>query len=377
VRWLAGETATEKLNAAPHAARATPRPSESTLGHNIESPLGPHSASDLDMDITDMSNSTHTDYLWTQGASASDALHSPRKSEASFERVDSASLTLLNSLESLSAMNGPGSSPTARKLEGDAAPNPGESEQNSRASFVPSLMLPAAESAAETVQGRHYPDSGGNLVTNLDSNEANKGANMNAKWRQDEQLRLNSARSAHSATDSVHSSTSARSGAQTVRRPNTAYSRMLHLKAPSRGSAGFEDYALQQRHETPILADSSGNLLMTSEHEWAWGLADYDAGTNFHNNSQHIATGGSAGGGSRQQLALRRPSVCVYSICVYVRAVSLCVCLSVRAYTYKLSLSRARFLSLSLSLTHTHTQKPRVAYTSRRGPRLRPACTGW
>ncbi len=114
---------------------------------------------------------------------------------------------------------------------------------------------------------------------------------MDAKWRQDEQLRLNSARSAaRSATDSVHSSTSAWSGAQTVRRPNTAYSRMLHLKAPSRGSAGFEDYALQQRHEVPIHADSTGKLLMTSEHEWAWGLADYD----------------------RPQLALRRPSVCEY-----------------------------------------------------------------
>jgi hypothetical protein len=227
------------------------------------------------------------------------------------------------------------------------------------ASFVPSLMLPAAESEREKVQGRHYQDSaaGGNL----DSNEANLGANMDAKWRQDEQSRLNSARSARSATDSVHS------GAKTVRRPSTAYSRMLHMKAPSRGSAGFEDYALQQRHETPIHADNSGKLLMTSEHEWAWGLADYDAGTNFQNNSQHVATGGSGGGGSRPQLALRRPSVCACACC---KSVSLFVCACINSLTLSLSM-HSLSLTLSLSLTH------RVEYTSLRGPRPQPACTGW
>jgi len=243
------EAAPAKLTAARVPHHTHPTRAESTLGHNIDSPLGPRSLSDLESE-SGLTNSTHTDYMWTSGAS--DAQHSSLKSETSFERVDSAGLSLLYSSESSIPTPGLGSSPTAPALEGAARQHADETKEahgsagHAPTPLVPKLMFLVAEAAAETQEEERCSKE---ASSSLDA-AASVWEAGHAKGMSGEQARLNSART----TDSVLS------GATTARRPNTA--RMLHLKAPSRGSAGFEDYALQQRHETPIHADSSGKAQM-------------------------------------------------------------------------------------------------------------------
>ncbi len=195
-----------------------------------------------------MTNSTYTDYLWTPGAS--DAQHSSLKSETSFERVDSAGLSMLYSSGSSIPMTGLSSSPTAPALEGaarqqhaDESTEANGSPRHAPSSLVPKLMFPVAEAAAETQE----EDRHNKAVSGSPDDAASGWKAGYEKGMSGEQSRLNSART----TDSIVSV------ATTARRPNTA-ARMLHLKAPSRGSAGFEDFSLQQRRETPIHADSSG-----------------------------------------------------------------------------------------------------------------------